>query len=82
MYIAVYGHPSNEVNQYTLDVVYEPSNRNLFYEKRDTDNIGIEEEEDNRHDFTEDQNYQGRQVIFTFLCVFSGYYTDCPFVLI
>lgn len=61
VYIAVYGHPAYEVNQYTLDVVYEPSNHNLFYERGDADDVVIEEV-DNIHDFTEDQTYQGRQV--------------------
>lgn len=66
VYIAVYGHPSHEVNHYTLDVVYEPSSHDLFYEEVNTGNIVVEEEEDGRQGFTEDKNYEGRQVILIF----------------
>lgn len=61
VYIAVYGHPSHEVNHYTLDVVYEPSSRDLFYEEVDADSV-VKEEDSSRKGSTEDNNYQGRQV--------------------
>lgn len=61
VYIAVYGHPSHEVNQYTLDVVYEPTSRDLFYEEVDADSI-VKEEDSSRKGFPEDNNFQGRQV--------------------